>query len=252
MERGIRATKREIEAQKAIGGDTTELRAKLKKQKADYYAFSEKVGIRPKDNRLRVISGTSDLKKTKTIKWIEDVYKGYTATIPKTWQKTVIEGEEIIRGTNPKFVLNPPLYDKQAVLYNTNCVNSTVAYEMRCRGYKVTAGKSNSKLREKPSLAWEEVFEYSYEKVAFDEIEKQMQEWGNGARACVCFKNTNNQKGHAIVAENMDGNIVFLDVQSGRYYNKIEVERANYNHTLFFRTDDAIISNRGVNACEKE
>lgn len=66
MERGIRATKRELEAQKAIGGDTTELKSKLKKQRADYYAFSEKVGIRPKDNRLRVVSGSVDIKKTQS------------------------------------------------------------------------------------------------------------------------------------------------------------------------------------------
>lgn len=68
MERGIRATKREIEAQKTVGGDTTDLKAKLKKQTADYYAFSEKVGIRAKDNRLVVMSGTSNLnKKSKVV-----------------------------------------------------------------------------------------------------------------------------------------------------------------------------------------
>ena len=252
MERGIRATKREIEAQKAIGGDTTELKAKLKKQTADYYAFSEKVGIRPNDNRLKVISGTSDLKKTKTIRWIENAYKGYTATVPKTWEKGSMDNNTILSGTNPKYVLNPQLYDKQAVLYNTNCVNATIAYEMRCRGYKVTAGKSNSKLRDNPSLAWEDVVEYSYDKVAFDEIENQMKEWGNGARACVCFKNIQTERGHAIIAENTGENIVFLDVQTGRYYNKIETEREKYTHTLFFRIDNATISNRGVNACEKE
>lgn len=66
MERGIRATKRELEAQRAIGGDTTELKAKLKKQNREYYTFSKQVGIRPKDNRLRVEVGTSDLKKTQS------------------------------------------------------------------------------------------------------------------------------------------------------------------------------------------
>lgn len=65
MERKIRATKREIEAQNAIGGDTTELKAKLKKQNKDYFAFSKKVGIRPKENRLVVISGTSKLNLSK-------------------------------------------------------------------------------------------------------------------------------------------------------------------------------------------
>ena len=34
--------------------------------------------------------------------------------------------------------------------------------------------------------------------------------------------------------------------------NKKEAEILGYNDTLFFRTDNAIISTRGVNACEKE
>ena len=67
MERDIRATKREIEAQKAIDGDPEkleELRARLRRQREEYFDFSNKVDIRAKENRLRVISGTSDLKKT--------------------------------------------------------------------------------------------------------------------------------------------------------------------------------------------
>lgn len=68
MERNIRATKREIEAQKAIGGDTTELGKSLRQQTADYHSFSSAVGIRAKDNRLRVVSGASDLTKTKSYK----------------------------------------------------------------------------------------------------------------------------------------------------------------------------------------
>lgn len=70
MERSIRATKREIEAQRAIGGDTTELRAKLRKQMAAYNQFSKKAGLRAKENRLRVASNTSNLKKTGVYKRI--------------------------------------------------------------------------------------------------------------------------------------------------------------------------------------
>ena len=66
MERNIRATKREIEAQKAIGGDTTQLQAKLRKQSADYHKFSSDVGIRAKDNRLRVVGGSSNVARTKS------------------------------------------------------------------------------------------------------------------------------------------------------------------------------------------
>lgn len=62
MERQIRATKREIEAQRALGGDTKELQSKLRKQTADYKRFSSDVDIRPKMERLRVQAGSSDLK----------------------------------------------------------------------------------------------------------------------------------------------------------------------------------------------
>lgn len=55
MERNIRALRREVGAQRAIGGNTSILQANLRKQTADYRNFSEAVGLRAKDNRLRVI-----------------------------------------------------------------------------------------------------------------------------------------------------------------------------------------------------
>lgn len=68
MERSIRATKREIEAQKAIGGITDDLKAKLRKQTMEYKHFSAAANLRGKENRLRVAVGTSDLGKTKSAK----------------------------------------------------------------------------------------------------------------------------------------------------------------------------------------
>ena len=72
MERNIRATKREIEAQNAIGGSTTELRSKLRKQTAEYKSFSVDAGLKVRDNRLRVGKGTSALK-NKSVKSSERV-----------------------------------------------------------------------------------------------------------------------------------------------------------------------------------
>lgn len=153
MERNVRATKREFEAQRAIGWNTDDLESKKRKQIAEYHKFSKEMGIRPKDNRLRVPKGSSDLNKTKTMEWIRNQYTGYTATIPKTWERGKIEGKRVLSGANPKFVARSKLYDKDEIKYNTNCVNSVIAYEMRSRGYKVIAGKSNAKLRENPLLA---------------------------------------------------------------------------------------------------
>ena len=252
MEQGIRATKREIEAQKAIGGDTAELQSRLRKQSVEYKKFSADAGLRVKENRLRVAQGSSDLTRTKSMKWIEEQYKGYAATIPNTWRKVQFMGKETLLGANPKFIDNPPLYDKNAIRYNTNCVNAVIAYEMRCRGYNVIAGKSNSILRDNPALAWENVALFGNDKVDFDDIEYQMKEWGDGARACVCLKNKASGRGHAIIAENIKGTIDFLDVQKGKYYNKKEVKAMKYDNMLYFRIDDAAISTRGINACERE
>lgn len=66
MERDIRATKREIEAQKAIGGDSSALQSKLRKQTSDYKQFSAAAGVKVKNNRLRVENGSSNIKKTST------------------------------------------------------------------------------------------------------------------------------------------------------------------------------------------
>ena len=65
MERNVRATKREIEAQKVLGGDIKILEAKKRKQIAEYHEFSNAMDIRPKDNRLRVNSGSSSLTNTR-------------------------------------------------------------------------------------------------------------------------------------------------------------------------------------------
>lgn len=63
MEKKVRDTKKEIEAQRAIGGNVDELEAQKRKQIKEYHKFSGEMGIRAKDNRLRVIKGSSDLSK---------------------------------------------------------------------------------------------------------------------------------------------------------------------------------------------
>lgn len=64
MERGIRALKREKETLAALGMDTTEIRAKIRRKTAEYKEFCKMCNIRPKTERLRYECGTSDLKRT--------------------------------------------------------------------------------------------------------------------------------------------------------------------------------------------
>lgn len=88
MERDIRATKREIEARKAVGEETSDLRNLLKRQSQEYHYFSDTVGIRAKDERLRVQSGASNLKKTKDYKVVRKVSSFTPAKTIEEAQKT--------------------------------------------------------------------------------------------------------------------------------------------------------------------
>ena len=55
MERKIRALKRERNALDNNGIDSKEVKEEIRQKTKEYKVFSQKVGIRPKDNRLRVI-----------------------------------------------------------------------------------------------------------------------------------------------------------------------------------------------------
>ena len=53
MEREIRALKRE-EYSAGTPDEAQEIRNQIRSKTSDYHSFSDAVGIRPKDNRLRV------------------------------------------------------------------------------------------------------------------------------------------------------------------------------------------------------
>lgn len=92
MERDIRATKREIEATKVMGGDTKALEAKKRAQIKKYHEFSNAMDIRAKDNRLRMVKGSSDVTKTK-------VYK-YTKSLEKSGENVKIKSDERMIGND--------------------------------------------------------------------------------------------------------------------------------------------------------
>lgn len=68
MERGVRALKREKEALEALGMDTTEIKAKIKRRTAEYREFCKACGVPSSTTKLRYECGTSDLKKTQAWK----------------------------------------------------------------------------------------------------------------------------------------------------------------------------------------
>ncbi|MCM1112878.1 MAG: phage minor capsid protein [Muribaculum sp.] len=83
MERAVRALKREREALKALGmeEDAKTVTAKIRSKIKEYEKFCEAAGIKPKSNRMRYESGTSDLTKTKAWKRYEGMNGGLAAGI---------------------------------------------------------------------------------------------------------------------------------------------------------------------------
>jgi len=114
MERNIRATKREIEAQNTIGGSTTELKSRLRKQTNEYKAFSVDAGLKVRDNRLRVGKGSTDIKKTNAYKMnVRTVNTGATGALNnindpygKKREKHAVSYYEEIRNRKSSYVIN--------------------------------------------------------------------------------------------------------------------------------------------------
>lgn len=248
MERNIRATKREIEAQRAIGGDAAELQSKLRKQTADYRQFSAAAGVKVKNNRLRVVNGSSNLIKTSAYKKCSTSIRynnpnGYYASIPKNW-KIIDSDNNALKNTNPKF--------RTESGYDLNCPNCACAYEMRKRGYDVIArpyvSGGSHYLNMHPESAWEEavIIECSGK----NDIIKLLTETENDARFEVAYMR-NHGGGHVIIAEKENGYIHFLDVQSGNEIDGSCLDKKNINSIKCFRIDNLEVSQHGVTACEK-
>lgn len=122
MERQIRSTKREIEAMRSIGGNTSELESQKKRQIREYHKFSHAMDISPKDNRLRVVKGSSDLSKTETLKKHNALAKSNSADILKSKKKERIIGTENFKIPKSKFLKSEyeDIKDLQHSLSNTD------------------------------------------------------------------------------------------------------------------------------------
>ena len=162
-------------------------------------------------------------------------YKG----IPSTWKK-LGENEQIID-------VNP--FEK-----TNNCVNCTIAYEMRKRDKGVIAKEGMIELIKNPFAGWvdPDVIPVVPGKDAYEYIENAMALWGEGSRAQIAVLwNKNAQDGHSFVAEQGKYSTYFIDVQSGKAYNIDEIKLIfeTAGDIEFCRIDKLDINDLGVSAC---
>lgn len=138
--------------------------------------------------------------------------------------------------------------------WSINCQRCVPTYEMRRRGYDVTAFPKldeNDYLCRHPFDVWKNPDVISTTGSGYDSIVEIMSEWGDGARAQVVVVWKGVPSGHTFIVENVNGEVRFIDPQTGdencsRYFNRVED-----NRTLFCRIDDQVPSDFILN-CSKE
>ena len=180
--------------------------------------------------------------------------------IPKTWAKTLEASDEaILNGTNPNYVRYlPETARKEERDYNDNCANCVVAYEMRCRGYNVTAQplSANKKLRSNPFSAWQDGENNRISAGKPGEVLDYMEKLPDGARVqiAVGYRKTiwDDRPGHTCIIARENGKNVFKDPQSGSIITNTEKLFSGSESIDYLRIDNIEVTDKGISACRKE
>ncbi|MCH5271587.1 MAG: phage minor capsid protein [Lachnospiraceae bacterium] len=115
MERSVRALKREKEALKALGMDTTEITAKISRKTREYKEFCGQAGVKEKTSRLRYECGTSNLERTEAWKAYRELKKAGNLSagnenieiqeheVPKHRETIDIQDADVVQSTLVKY-----------------------------------------------------------------------------------------------------------------------------------------------------
>ncbi len=168
----------------------------------------------------------------------------------QNWERIKLKKsiEANLKDCNPNYALGRE--------WRVNCQRCVPTYEMRKRGYDVTtlpkpreAGITD--LACSPFSVWKNPDVISCRGNGMEDIEKKMQEWGDGTRAqvVVVWKNTN--VGHTFVAERVNGKTVYIDPQNGsidvsKYFTHVEEGTVK-----ICRTDTLDVTHRILECCRK-
>ena len=151
-----------------------------------------------------------------------------------------------LHSINPRFNENINAWDQ-------NCQRCVPAYEMRRRGYNVSANPispSDSYLSYHPYDVWKDPIIHDTPGTGREAIEKAMASYGDGARAQVTVAWNNGNGGHTFIAEQIDGKTHFIDPQNdnadvGEYFDHVIS-----GQTQFARIDNLTPSDHIFECCD--
>ena len=148
--------------------------------------------------------------------------------------------------------------------YRNNCQRCVVAYEMRRRGYAVTAMPRPMTNDHPPRPAadydtnrWKTAFKGTWiecgDETGENEIERNLHKWGIGSRAIVhvTWKFSGDQS-HVFIAEKLKNGIVFVDPQTGDMNVRRYFKSAEAGKTSIMRIDNAEPTELVLKYCKEE
>jgi len=148
-----------------------------------------------------------------------------------------------------------PNYDPDSFAWSCNCQRCVPTYEMRRRGYNVTAeaiASGSDHLAYHPFDVWQNPKVHKCSGSGLSDIQSAMHAWGDGARAQIVVYWDNGQGGHTFAAEQVNGTTRFVDPQTNEVYDA-EWVFSNVEHgaTSFCRIDNLRPSDWVLKCCKE-
>jgi len=123
--------------------------------------------------------------------------------------ESTLSNKENLKAVNPK-------YKTKAYVYQNNCGNCTVAYELRCRGYDVEALPSLGMAEEVLTSMFDGATVQNVASVSMIDVEQKLLAMGEGARGAIFGEYKISSTRHVFSFEVRKGKVIFHDGQVGR------------------------------------
>lgn len=156
---------------------------------------------------------------------------------------------EDLRDTNPNYTKGRE--------WQVNCQRCVPTYEMRRRGFDVTAKpappEASKHLAYHPFDAWKNPDVKHCKGSGISDIQDAMKKWGDGARAQVVVYWKGGCGGHTFIAERVNGETHFIDPQTGKEGMGVEkyFDHVIEDRTQFCRIDDKEASTYILDCCKE-
>ena len=137
--------------------------------------------------------------------------------------------------------------------WKVNCQRCVPTFELRRRGYDVTAmprkGRDLSGLSHNPFSVWKNPEVIKCRDNGLQDIERNMEKWGDGARAEVVVMWKGSFSGHAFFAERVNGKTRFYDPQNGSMDVSEYFKRVEPNSVKICRVDNLKFDEEKIKDC---